>query len=244
MSIKVEQIDEFSPIENLDMYRLHEVMTSGKITADQKISFMEKNHAEISNIVDNRISGKDFRKMMKNRPLNIYGPLKNSYTKAGDKKLLAIALEISPKDVDKYIKDKTEKIHTMQELSAIGMTKDEYDEVKAYVFRHGTKEQVIDYFNYELAHAKNILVMLYHILKYNSGGVADYFLRPIHKLDNLTMIKLYNTVDRNLKVCQKKGKINEAEASETAEWALARIYKIQNNQKFKNAIKLKHILME
>ena len=221
---------------------MRQVLESGKITRDQKIKFIRKNHSEISQLVDEKISGSAFRAIMKNRPLIIFKPLKNSYTKAGDKKLLAIALGIKPMSVDGYIKNMTLQVRSMQDLDAMGISPDKYQEVKTYVFRHGTKEQVINYLDYELAHAKNILQMLYHILEYNSGGVADYFIRPIHRLDNGTMLNIYNTIDKNLKASQASGKISDVQAQETAEWALARIYKIQNNQRLQNAIKLKHEL--
>lgn len=239
MSIRVDKIDNINPVGNLDLYKVHEVMISSKITTDQKIKFIKNNHSEIKHLVDEKISGSDFRTIMKNRPLIIFKPLKNSYTKAGDKKLLAIALGIKPQNVNDYIKNMTLQVRSMQDLNSMGISKDKYDEVKTYVFRHGTKEQVIDYLDYELAHAKNILKMLYHILEYNAGGVADYFIRPIHRLDNKTMLGIYNTINKNLKSSEKAGKISDVEAQETAEWALARIYTIQNNQRLQNAIKLR-----
>ena len=242
MSIKIDNTDEFiSPI-GFDLNKVHEVMVSNRITDDEKVKFIEKNHLNISNLVDKKISGRDFKKMMKSRPLVIYRPLYNSYTKAVDKKLLAIALEIPQKDVDVYVKRLSEEIHLMHELDSIPVSKDNYDEVKFYIFRHGTKDQALDFLNYELAHSKHILVMLYHILEYSSGGIADYFLRPIHRLDNKTMLKMYNVIHENLKLCREKGKITDSEEMETAEWALARIYEIKNNQQFKNAIKLKEEL--
>lgn len=242
MGMKINKIDIINPVGNLDLYKVHEVITSSKITTDQKIKFIKKNHSEIKHLVDEKISGSDFRAIMKNRPLIIFKPIKNSYTKAGDKKLLAIALGIEPINVDGYIKNMTLQVRSMQDLNSMGISKDKYDEVKTYVFRHGTKEQVINYLDYELAHAKDILQMLYHILEYNSGGVADYFIRPIHRLDNGTMLGIYNTINKNLKSSEKAGKISDVEAQETAEWALARIYKIQNNQKLKNALELRNKL--
>jgi len=242
MGIRVNKIDNINPVGNLDLYKVREVITSGKITTDEKIQFLKKNHSEISHLVDEKISSTDFRTIMKNRPLIIFKPIKNSFTKAGDKKLLAMALGIPQSNVDGYIKNVTLQVRSIQDLNSMGISKDKYDEVKTYVFRHGTKEQVINYLDYELAHAKDILQMLYHILEYNAGGVADYFIRPIHRLDNKTMLGIYNTIDKNLKSSEKAGKISDIEAQETAEWALARIYTIQNNQKLKNAVKLRNEL--
>lgn len=242
MGIRIDKIDGINPIGNLDLYKVREVMVSSKITTDQKIQFLKKNHTEISHLVEEKISGSDFKMMMDGRPLKLFRPLKNSYTKAGDKKLLAIALGIKPNDVDDYVKNVTLQVRSMQDLNSMGISKDKYEEIKTYVFRHGTKEQLIDYLDYELANAKDILKMLYHTLEYNSGGVADYFIRPIHRLDNSTMLGIYNTIDKNLKLSKSTGKISDAQAQETAQWALARIYEIQNNQRLQNAIKLKQAL--
>jgi len=239
VGIKIDKIDKINPVGNLDLYKVREVITSSKITADQKIKFIKKNHSEISHLVDEKISSSDFKTIMNNRPLRLFKPLKNSYTKAGDKKLLAIALGIKPNEVDNYIKNINLQVRSMQDINTMGISKDNYEEVKTYIFRHGEKEQVINFLDYELSHAKNILHVLYHTLEYNSGGVADYFIRPIHRLDNGTMLGIYNVVDKNLKAGRASGKISDVQAQETAEWALARIYKIQNNQRLQNAIKLK-----
>jgi len=239
VGIKIDKIDKINPVGNLDLYMVREVITSSKITADQKIKFIKKNHSEISHLVDEKISSSDFKTIMNNRPLRLFKPLKNSYTKAGDKKLLAIALGIKPNEVDNYIKNINLQVRSMQDINTMGISKDNYEEVKTYIFRHGEKEQVINFLDYELSHAKNILHVLYHTLEYNSGGVADYFIRPIHRLDNGTMLGIYNVVDKNLKAGRASGKISDVQAQETAEWALARIYKIQNNQRLQNAIKLK-----
>lgn len=242
MSIRVNKIDKINPVGNLDLYKVHEVMTSSKITTEQKIQFLKKNHSEIKHLADEKISGSDFKMMMKNRPLKLFRPIKNSYTKAGDKKLLAMALQIPTTNVDEYIKNMTLQVRSMQDLNSMGIPKDEYEQIKTYIFRHGTKEQLTIYLDYELAHAQDTLKMLYHTLEYNSGGVADYFIRPIHKLDNKTMLGIYNTIDKNLKLSKSAGKISDVQAQETAQWALAQIYQIQNNQQLRNAIKLKNKL--
>ena len=103
----------------------------------------------------------------------------------------------------------------------------------------GQKKQVITVLDYELQHADNILKKLYNTLDYKSCGVANYFMFPHRRLDNNTMLKIYNVIDKNLKSSSDSGKISEADALQTAEWALARIYYIQNNQQFQNAMKLK-----
>lgn len=52
------------------------------------------------------------------------------------------------------------------------------------------------------------------------------------------MLGIYNVVDKNLKSSRASGKISDIQAQETAEWALAKIYQIQNNQRLRNIIKL------
>ena len=127
----------------------------------------------------------------------------------------------------------------MDDLKSLGVSGDIYKQIKTYVYRHGTKKQVIAILDYELRHTTDILKTLYRTLDYNSCGIANYFMFPHHKLDNSTLIKLYNVIDKNLELSSESGKISEVNALETAEWALAKIYDIQNNQHFQNAIKLK-----
>ena len=239
MVIRVEKTDKIKPLGNFDLHGVREVLTSNKITENEKIQFIKKNHAEIMHLANEKISGKDFKIIMDNRPLQLLRPIKNKYTKAGDKKILAMALGIKPVDVDNYVKNVTLQVRSMQDLNNLGISKDNYEEIKTYVYRHGTKEQVINHLDYELHHAKDVLKLLYHTLEYNTGGVADYFLYPVHRLDNNTMLNVYNTIDKNLKLTCDKGKISDSQALDTAEWALARIYEIQNNQRLQNAIKLK-----
>ena len=242
MTNLIDKIDEIRPIEALDLYKVREILTSNKITQTQKIQFIRENREQIKDLAKEKITSEDFKIIMSNRPLKLLKPLKNGYTKVGDRKLLAIALGISPIKVNNYIDNLTHKLRTMDNLETLGISKDVYEEIKTYVFRHGTKEQVIDILDYELHHAKNILETLYSTLTYNSCGVADYFMRPIHRLDNKTMLNVYSTIDKNLKTSYKEGKLTEAQALKNAEWALAKIYEIQNNQRLKNVIKLKNEL--
>ena len=106
----------------------------------------------------------------------------------------------------------------------------------------GSKKQVITMLDYELQHTEHILDKLYHTLDYNSCGIANYFMFPHRRLNNSTMINVYNVIDKNLKTSSATGKISEASALQASEWALAKIYEIQNNQHFKNAIKLRQEL--
>jgi len=124
----------------------------------------------------------------------------------------------------------------------LGITEDVYKTIRTHVYRMGSKKQVIINLDYELHHAANITKVLYHTLDYNSCGVANYFMFPHRRLDNSTLLKVYNVIDKNLKLHCATGKISEADSLQTAEWALARIYDIQNNQHLHNMVKLKHEL--
>jgi len=109
--------------------------------------------------------------------------------------------------------------------------------LKTYVYRHGSKDDLVNFLDYELKKSKNLVTTLYKTLTYYSGGVADYFIRPIHRMDNKTLIRVYNVIDKNIKESESMGLISEAESNKIAKWALVRIYKIQSNSKLINAIK-------
>ena len=84
--------------------------------------------------------------------------------------------------------------------------------------------------------------MLYNTLEYHTGGIADYFIRPIHKMDNKTLVRIYNVIDKQLKIQKENGLISEEENTKIAKWALCKIYTIQNNNKFINAVKTYKVL--
>lgn len=231
MDMKVNKIN------GLDFAAIQRVMTAANISDAQKVRFMRENRAEIHSIISAKISGSEFAQIMKNRPLIKYRPLKNSLTKRADKTLLAQALNIHTQEVDGYVNDFVKKLRVCDRISEGMIPKDELDAVKTYVYRHGKKQQVLDVLEYELSDTKNTLQILYQTLNYNGGGVADYFLRPIHWLDNKTMISVYNIVDGGLNKAKSGGFITDAQHQETARWALAQIYTIQNNQRLRNAVK-------
>ena len=228
------QIDK---IGTLDYITVHNILTSSKISEAQKVQFVKNNKTAISNIIEHHIaiSGKDFSALMKNRPLVKFKPIRNSFTKRGDKILLAKALGIEPVEVPEYIENVKNSMEEVDELTFL--PKDEFDAIKTYVYRHGSKDDVVEFLDYELRTTKDILKTLYTTLEYHTGGVADYFIRPIHRFDNKTLVKIYNVVDKNLHEARANGKIEEEENLDIAKWALYRIYEIQNNNKFINAIK-------
>lgn len=176
------------------------------------------------------------------RPLKLQNPLKNVYTKTVDVNITAKALGIKPNEVKGYMERVINKLESMEDLKTLGISEDVYKTIKTHAYRMGSKKQIITNLDYELHHAGNILDSLYHTLDYNSCGVANYFWFPHRRLDNKSLIKIYNVIDKNLKSHSTAGKVSEANALQVAEWALAKIYDIQNNQHLLNVIKLKHEL--
>ena len=229
------EVSPVSLIDNINLYTVREVLTSNKISQSQKIEFIRSNKTEIEKALDVKISAPEFKWIMKNRPLQKFRPVKNSFTKRGDRVFLANVLGIEPAELDDYISNVTDALANIDKLSFL--PKDKLDAIKTYVYRHGSKDAIVVFLEHELAESKDILKTLYSTLEYHTGGVADYFIRPIHRMSNLTMVKLYNVIDKSLKNAYKSGSISEQQSNDIAHWALIRIYQIQNNSKFLNAIK-------
>ncbi len=231
---------KITKIEQLDIDSLHKILTSNKITESQKTSFLLKNSTEIATIIENSITSTDFKVLMQNRTLQKFRPLKNSYTKWGDKIILAKALGVKPAEIPEFVKKTSNAISEMNELDFLPKSKLEM--VKSYVYRHGSKDELVNFLDWELKHTKDILKTLYSTLNYYSGGVADYFIRPIHRMDNKTMIRIYCIINKNIKASQASGKLSDADSKRIAKWSLIRIYQIQNNSKFVNAVKTYNVL--
>lgn len=222
-------------IESLNLQELHAIMTSNKISEHDKAHFVQLNQHQIKDIMKYHMTAAEFQGMMNGRELVKFRPLLNSFRKRGDKKLLAEALEIDPGDVDDYLNEVTNDIQEIDDMRFL--PKDKVEKLKTYVYRHGSKDKLVTFFEYELTTAKDKLKTLYSTLEYHSGGVADYFIRPIHRFDNKTLVKIYNVIDKNLKTATESGEISQADKDKAAIWALIQIYKIQNNNKLINAIK-------
>lgn len=219
-------------ISSIDAVTVSKILHSQQLTDKQKAEFIKKNSYEIKQIVKSEITQQELAMLMQNRPLIRFRPLKNSFTKRGDKILLAKSLGIETKDVNKYINNLLE---TDFDTSG-SVSTENIDKVKTYVFRHGTKEQVIRFLDYELSDVKFTLERLYKLLDDNSGGLVEYFSRPIHRMDNKTLAKLYNVISKNINDSVKSGCINSEKAASLSEWALVKIYQIQNNSKLIRAV--------
>lgn len=231
-------MEKITGVNSIDTLKLHRILTSEKLTDKQKAEFIKKNTTEVKNIVKTEINKYEFEELMSERPLIRFRPLKNSFTKKGDTIILAKSLGIAEKDIKKYINSIIENNFEIQD----NLKKDNIEKVKTYVFRHGTKAQVVSFLEYELSDTKTTLKKLYKTLEENSGGLCDYFSRPIHRMDNKTLGKLYNTIDKSLRSAEKAGVISKAEMNSTAEWALVKIYQIQNNSKLLRACEIYNTL--
>lgn len=225
-------MDKIQPVNSISAFDVYKVLSSEKLTDNQKVEFLHKNSAAIKSVAESEITREEFKEIMANRPLIKFRPLKNSFTKQGDDIILAQALDINKKDINKYIDSVIEgnfEIHDKQD-------KDKIEKLKTYVYRHGTKDQVVAFLEYELSDVKFVLDKLYKTLDINTGGsMAEYFMRPIHRMDNITMGKLYHVIDKSLTNSHKQGFISDDEFNTTAKWALVRIHDIQNNSKLIHA---------
>ena len=231
--MRISAISGYEP--SLDLYSIHKVLISDKISDYDKMRFLHKNQMQINHIMETKISSNEFINMMQGRALIRFRPLKNSYTKWGDKILLAKTLGILPSQVSDYVKNVSEAMSDVSEMGKLPM--DKIDSVKTYVYRHGTKSEVVAVLDYELKHTKDFIKTLQNTLEYGNGGLADYFVRPIHRMTNKSMFNLYNVLSENINFATANGVITEEQKSKLTEYALVRIYAIHHNNRLINAIK-------
>ena len=227
--MKVERID------SIDFDKVYKILTSSRISDTQKTQFIRAHRTEIKNVMAQNISSVEFKSLLDNRALLKFRPLKNSFTKRGDKQLLAKALELPVSQIPQYIKNVTESMADIEKLKIL--PPDKLDAIKIYVYRHGSKDELVAFLDYELTKSKDLEKTLYTTLKYHNHGVADYFIRPIHRMDNKTLVKVYRIVDKHIKKARENGEFSEAQSEKIAKWALIQIYRIQNNSKLINAVK-------
>lgn len=234
-------ISKINSIEPIDSYYIRKVLTSSELTDIQKTQFLKNNSTQIKQTLQNEeISCSEFKELMKNRPIIKFRPLKNSFTKRGDKILLAKTLGILPANVEEYLRNVTEDLKSTKDLDFL--PESTVKKVQTYIYRHGSKEQVVVFLDTELKKSKDVLNTLYSTLQYNTGGIADYFVRPIHRMDNHTLKNIYNVIDDNLNIAEKSGQISKENKDLVSKWAIIQVYKIQQNSKLINAIKSQEVL--
>ena len=163
---------KINAISNIDLYTIQKVFTSDKISDSQKVAFFKQHHGDITEVIRQTISSKEFAHMMKGRPLIKFRPLKNSFTKRGDKILLAKALGIESSEIDFMIDSMVSDMKAEKDLAK--HSPENLEKVRTYVFRHGKKDQLVAFLDYKLNDVKDIVKYLYHTLEYNTGGLADY----------------------------------------------------------------------
>ena len=228
-------VQSISAVKIMDLPTIHKILSSTSISERQKETFVKQNASQIKKVFDENISVNEFKFIINCRPLQKFKPIKNSLTKRGDRILLAKTLGIEPGELHEYVKGIVDDLNDFDDLSFL--PKDKMDALKTYAYRHGTIDGITAFLDYELKTSKDLLETLYRTLEYHTGGIADYFIRPIHKMSNKTLVKLYNIIDKNIQSARDAGAITEEEYNKTVRWALIQIYHIQNNSQFINAIK-------
>jgi len=218
------------PIQcQIDVYSIRKVLGSSTLTEADKAKFIFNNLDEIKSVLNVTLSSTEYKILLNNRPLLWGKPIKNAFTKRGDTILLAQALGIPDSRIKLYIKDVEKELTDTNEIKST--EQDKFNSVKTYVYRHGTKKQVNAFLNYDLSHTLNIKNTLNNLLSYNTGGVADYFSRPIHRMDDETFVNIFSTINRNIYAAHDKGQLTDAQALSLSEQALAELYIIQENSK-------------
>lgn len=232
----------------MEKLKIEAINFSSKAKSVQKIENASQNtekKEEIKPQIPNlKLTQADFSHLMKGRPLVKFRPFKNSFTKKGDKIMLANGLDIPLDKVDEYIEHviaeailKFDDAEEEKQKKLLETKEKNIELVEEYVFRHGTKEEMLKFLEHEMANQKLILKKLYKILDENVGALYRYFERPCHLLDNATAVKMYKIINRGLDEAQKAGYIDENVNIEASKWALKQIYLIQSNYKFLNAVK-------
>lgn len=218
----------------LNLHILYKIMDSQQLTDIQKTEFILNNRLKIKEVMKSELNENDFLYLIENRKLEKFRPLKNSSTKWGDKLILAKALNIPVSALPQYIQNITETINDINKLNVPQST---MKLLKTYVFRHGNTKELVTFFDYELKTAKDKVKTLFHTLEYNTAGIADYFVRPIHKMSNKTLVSLFQVINNNLELAISNKEISPTEKENIAKIALTKLYNIQHNSKLINAIK-------
>lgn len=220
------RVDAISP------YDVSKIVRNDSVAACAKSDLIKKNPEALQN-VQITINKSDFAHLMKNRPLIRFRPLRNSFIKRGDKMLLATSLGISEAEVGATIDD---IINTNFDITHFSY--DNIEKIKSYVYRHGTKDQVLSFLENELSDVKTTLQKLYKTLDDNTGGLCEYYQRPCHMMNNETLEDIYNIVEGSLMNAQSAGTISQDDSACAAKWALKRIYEIQNDSRVIRAAKV------
>ena len=219
-------------IEHLDFDKIYKVLRSSSISELDKTTFISNNRYEIRQIMSCVLDNENFQYLMQNRVLKKFRPLKNSYTKWGDKIILGKALNIPASQVPKYVKNVFHMLNDAKKLQACSLST--FDMIKTYVYRHGNQEELLAFFDYELKNSNDIQKCIKQNLSYNKNGVADYFVRPIHRMKYKTFVNLFEIVENNLNLACEQGKISKLDCVNLSKQSLVQLYVIRTNSQFIN----------
>lgn len=220
-NINISKIENFT----LNATNLCKILDSKKLSDRQKFEFINNNKTSIDKILNEELDKCDFYCIMARRPLLRFRPFLNSFTKRGDKKLLAKALGIPEEKVNSYID------LLIKRGFPVTYSTDNIYKTMSYVYRHGRKDQVKVFFEYELVNSKNLLNTLKNSLEHNGHGVSEYFARPIHRMSGQTFTDLFSIVQSNLENALKDKKITKEEYDTFLHWSLVKMYEIRNKSR-------------
>ena len=111
-----------------------------------------------------------------------------------------------------------------------------FGKIKAYIYKQGVIRRVLAVLRYELSDVRTALTNLYTTLENNTGGLADFLSSKNEPMSNETIEQIYTTIDKGIKKATAAGYIRETEAGKISQWALARIYELQNRPELMHAI--------
>ena len=178
--------------------------------------------AEVDKIIDETLQYMIYR-----NPVSMYynpnQKLELSYTKDMFEKLM-----LERKIIDSHEINKQELLFYEEQSSVI----------IPYVYRHGTKNQLIETMKMQLSDAKSVLKQLYNILNNECYSLYSYFERPIHALDNRSIIKMEKIIGDGLSEAHKKGYLSEDMYTQNVQWALDKIYSIQSDTSLREAFRI------
>jgi len=231
----------YNTIKNMpiDMYSVRNVMVSSTLTEPQKLKFLNMHRDEIHAMLKVSLTSDEYNMLISNRPLLRDKPITNIIRYRGDKILMAKALGVGVNQLNAYIDEVTNSLDKAGNLS--WLPDDKANMIKTYIYRHGKKNQLISFFNYELSKSGNIEQTLHQALEYGNNSVADYFARPVHRMSKDTMIKLLSTIMKHIVEAKNQHKISEMDTLDLSQYVLGRIYVLQSNSGFIPGKKVKDL---
>ncbi len=151
-----------------------------------------------------------------------------------DAATLAKLLKMNKSGINSYIDSVIRR--DFQNLTPLEI--EHFGKIRAYIYKKGVFSQILAVLKYELSDVRTALTYLYTTLENNSGGLADYITQNHLIMDNNTITKIYSVIDKSIKNSTDAGYIRKSESDKIAQWALARIYELQNKTPVVHAMDL------